>query len=190
MKILVILNNHNSLTIMNLCFLLKKKFKEIDYFAVTDSTFFNTYKDKLSKYDSPKIIFKKDNKKLKINNLSKINHRNNWLSTFLKNIILNISDIVKSSSFYLMIREFVITKKMNFYKNKALNLLQKTEPNIVLSISDRTYDYVESPILWAAKKTGIPNVLTYSNQFDINSALSFRKDPLGQILPLCSSPGP
>ena len=37
------------------------------------------------------------------------------------------------------------------------------------------------------KKTGIPNVLTYSNQFDINSALSFRKDPLGQILPLCSS---
>ena len=51
-----------------------------------------------------------------------------------------------------MIREFVITKKMNFYKNKALNLLQKTKPNIVLSISDRTYDYVESPILWAAKK--------------------------------------
>lgn len=185
MKILVILNHHNSFSILNLCLLLQKKDKKIKFFAVTDSKFLNIYKDKIDKYYINKIIF--DNNDTEQKDVEKKENINQGLiSILIKTFHHFSSSFLSNSTLYLYFRELFITRKMNYFKKKSLSLLSNTQPELVLSISDRTYDYIESPILWAAKKVKIPIVLTYSNQFDINSSLSLRKSESGEIFPQLS----
>ncbi len=190
MKILVVLNNHNSISILDLCFSLQKTYQEISYFSVMDSGFYFKFKDLIEKHDIENIIFSNRLQTLKFNRPKKINNEFNdqeKVSPFKKNILTQIKSKIFTSSTYLFIREWIITTKMVYYKIKASKLLSRTNPDIILSISDRTYDYVEAPIHWAAKKKGVPIILTYANQFDINASLELRKNLKGETYPNLSS---
>lgn len=90
-----------------------------------------------------------------------------WFKHFVVRQILN-------TSVYAVAREWRIIRRFREKQKQALSLLAQLKTDVVLSLSDRTHDYVEGPVLWAARKSGIPIVLPYVAQFDIDAAVAYR----------------
>lgn len=87
------------------------------------------------------------------------------------------------SSAYAIAREWRISGKFRKKQKQALNLLGQLKTDVVLSLSDRTHDYVEGPILWASQKRGVPVVLPFVAQFDLEAAFAYRHDAESRPLP-------
>ena len=104
------------------------------------------------------------------------NGRGSILARVVFNFLLNTS-IVQ----YL--RERRITKRIALSKAQAGALLELAKPDVVLSISDRSQDYVESGILWAARKRNIKIVIPYVAHFDADAAIFNRQDEKGRLQP-------
>ena len=195
MRILIIVNNHNSFTLFTLCDLLSKKISDLKINYITNSTFYFKYSNVfVDKGIKPIII--ENNKKLlgnkkKIRNeveISRYNksHYSNFYKLIKRIFKFNIN-ILKNSSIYLLLREFYITIKMNKYKQKAFEIFKNKKFDLVLSINDRGYTYDEAPFLWAAKKLNIPIILPFAAQFDISKAQEYRKDSNGEVRPFFSA---
>lgn len=88
------------------------------------------------------------------------------------------------------LRQKLIEYRLRVAKSVALDCLKKHRPGAVLSLSDRSHDYVEGPILWAARRLGIPVVLPYVSQFDAEAALKYRRDANGLTFPELSPDQP
>ena len=146
MKILSLINHHNSFTILTLCKLLSSKYNDIEYHSVTHKKFYLRFKSSFLKHnvepiliDSNKIInYKK--KEYRKNNKT---HKNSKeiKNKFIFKLFIKLKQIVINSSIYLFLREKYITLKMNYFKKKALKILKSIKPDILLSINDRTYAY-------------------------------------------------
>ena len=90
---------------------------------------------------------------------------------------------VMSSSPALVAREQLVYLRMKKYKAQAVALFEKSRPDVVLSLSDRSHDYIESSVLWAAKQAGVKVVLPYVAQYNKDTALEYRVDGDGNPLP-------
>tara|TARA_B100000401_G_scaffold431402_1_gene367407 strand:- start:190 stop:1254 length:1065 start_codon:yes stop_codon:yes gene_type:complete len=76
---------------------------------------------------------------------------------------------------------------MNYFKKKAFKILKNINPDILLTINDRSYTYTEGSFLWAAKKLEIPIIITFAAQFNTSNAEIYRRDEEGNPLPSFSS---
>lgn len=196
MKILVIVNNHNSIGIVDFCINLKTVEKEIDVMAVCDSNM----EAANAKYFNERGIEREvvqlsknggnEKKRFSVVNGAKeleqktqnCNDKEKSINPF-KFIALKLVNLAFSSSLFNFAREKSICFKLKKQKINALKLLKETKPDIVLSLSDRSHDYIESSVLWAARKYGIKVLLPYVAQYDIDAALKYRVKSDGKPLP-------
>ena len=85
--------------------------------------------------------------------------------------------------FYAWAREQVIHARMRACQKKVLALFETEKPDIVMSLSDRSHDYVEAATLWAARRNGTPIVIPFISHYDIDAALVYRRLPDGRMDP-------
>jgi hypothetical protein len=85
--------------------------------------------------------------------------------------------------FYAWAREQIIHARMRALQKKVLAFFQAEKPDIVISLSDRSHDYPEATTLWAARQTGTPIVIPFISHYDIDSALVYRRLADGRMDP-------
>ena len=194
-KILVVLNNHNSFGIVDLCIDLSRQNTSIVVDTVCTPGFAmanmgNFEKRGLSpRFLEPRAEFGAEAPSPALSGFMAIEHdartgtRSKGVVSWLKT--LAIKQVLNSSA-YAAAREWWIVRRFRQKQKQALCLLAQLKPDVVLSLSDRSHDYVEGPVLWAARKTGIRIVLPYVAQFDIDAAIAYRHGADGQPDPdLC-----
>ena len=53
----------------------------------------------------------------------------------------------------------------------------------MITLSDRSHDYVEASTLWVGRRNGIPIIIPFMSHYDIDSALEYRRGPDGKTDP-------
>ncbi len=195
LKLLIIVNNHNSIGIVDFCASLRKHAREIEITAVCGSDVRVSDREAIKTKGIALQVLHLDNIECKGNRqysvvegavaLEKksVSNLEDGRTNPITKIISRIVNVVFSSSLAYFFRERRICHKLEKYKEKALKLLNDLKPDVVLSISDRTHDYIESSILWAANNCGVKVLLPYIAQYDKDAALHYRKTQDGKPLP-------
>jgi len=199
MKLLIVVNNHNSFSILDLCIQLRKYDPTISYETVCSPEFFQVNCDRFERRSirpillGPKTGLAADAEFKYETSLTAViwrifhrvkNCRNGSVRSQLVKFMFNI---LLQTSVYSILREFRIYKRLKNSQQIGVALIKKLSPDIVMSLSDRTHDYIEGSMLWAAKSSGIPVVLPYVAQFDIDAAIEYRKRPDGTPFPELNS---
>lgn len=79
-------------------------------------------------------------------------------------------------------RELNIRWKLKRLQKRAAAIFDEHKPNVVLSMSDRNHDYLESCLLLEARRRGIRIILPYVAHYDIEGAMGYRLDTNGRVL--------
>lgn len=199
MKILVVVNNHNSIGVIKLCLKLRELDPQVEVNAICSfqnknihGAFFeqNSVRCKvLDLTESPdvkdekgKVVKRGFLKNLKEYFLRK-REQQNYSYGPLERLNLGITRLIVASSAFNFLRERLIFSRMKRFQQKALEYLNDEHIDIVCSLSDRSHDYVEGPVLWAAKRSGIKVVLPYIAQFEVDASLKYRCNAQGRPLP-------
>lgn len=186
MKVLVICNNHNSINILKLCIKLKSFINNLEIVAIfSNHDLANDFYKKIEfkKYISFKII---TNQGVKTKNFSSDRNtstgkRSNNIFQRVKNFIFSFISYFSQIVFLYKLRELIISRRLKKYKAICANYLNNQNFDVLISMSDRTHDYLESPLLCEAKNIGLKIILPYLAQYDLESALSYRLDKFGKI---------
>jgi hypothetical protein len=80
-------------------------------------------------------------------------------------------------------RELNSRRKLLKAQRRAAAIFDKHRPTVVLSMTDRSHDYIESGLLQEARRRGISIILPYVAHYDVEGALGYRRDSRGKILP-------
>lgn len=185
MKILVVCNNHNSINILRLCLKIRSKLDQnIQITAISPSK--DASNDLCNKINSSELNFKVllRNKIENLENLKKrtsIQTKKSFIRIFKDKLLKHFPKIILNSPLLYKIREIKIILQLKSQKRFILAFMKDHDFNLVLSQSDRTHDYLESNILFAAKSLNIKIILPFLAQYDINAALDYRKDDNGNI---------
>lgn len=197
MRLLIVVNNHNSIGLVDSCVNLKKYDKDIEVIAVCGAkldvakTKLHSNKDvglkrlELAQSQTGANVKKRFSVVNEVRQLEKKikDGAKEKKASLLNLIVSKLVGILFSSSLFYFVREKIIYSKLNRFKQKALKFIKEVKPDIVLSMSDRSHDYIESSILWAAKKSGIKIILPYIAQYDKDAALYYRMTDNGKPLP-------
>jgi hypothetical protein len=196
LRILIILNNHSSFGIVDLCIDLRQQDPSIVVDTVCTPEFALANRENFEKrglaprFLDPRAEFggaERPSRTLSGVRVIEQNARSKQSSkgaiAWLKNFAIKQ---VLDSSAYALAREWRIVRRFRGRQKQALNLLAQLKPSVILSLTDRSHDYVEGPVLWATRKNRIPIVLPYVAQFDIDAAVAYRHGANGQPDPeLC-----
>jgi hypothetical protein len=166
MKILAICNNHNSLALLDLSQKIADFYPKIEIVAVCEQRLASDIEAKLkNSIKSELIIWSMDVSNEQLANLISIkyNIRNLFMKFYrysIKAIKENRSnngflEIIKSSTHGQIFTEKYIKERIELAKKKAHEIIELEKPDVVFSISDRSHDYLESSLLWAAKQSNI-----------------------------------
>lgn len=193
MKLLVIVNNHNSFGILDLCTELRRLDSNLEVEAVCAPEFlaanFGHFgKRGITPHHLDPIIGASTGSSAKV--LSGVKALEDQArspelpgsSGFFRRAANILAKVLFNTSVYAMARELRISRRLVAQQRRAVALLTRLQPSVVLSLSDRSHDYVESAILWAARSMNIPIVLPYVAQFDIDASLAYRTGPDGKPL--------
>ena len=179
MKILIICNNHNCINLVRLCLnlqifkagdafikcLFASKAMAQDYYAEFGSSnidYFILLDNRLCPYIQSEDIAAK-----KSVVASKSLH---------DRFRLMVPRPILNSTLLYKVRELWISKNLSRSKKVMNSFLALNDIGVVLSISDRSHDYVESATLAAAKSLGIKVILPFTAHYDIDASLNYRKD--------------
>ena len=183
-SILVPVNNHLSFKILELCRRLSKENKLISIIAVCSPGFYQCNVQKFSALEiEPKLLsissvsdFQsrslgalyslKSRSEMKLEENSRIKA---WLRSAVSNVIF-------SNSLFFYLRELLIRFRLKAHIRIARDLFDELNPTVIFSLSDRSHDYVESSLLYAARKKGIKIILPYVANFNIREYLSEAND--------------
>jgi hypothetical protein len=194
LKLLVVVNNHNSLGIVDFCINLKKHDESISVAVACTADIEAAHNAAFEKNEIKRLVVQpgrrkaEDKKRIseaKVDNAeSESKHRgktkgDSWATVIIRWLI----GLASSSSLYCVLREQFIVNRLRRCKKTALKFIEDTKPDIVISISDRSHDYVEASILWAAKHYGTPIVIPYVAQYDMDAAVVYRSGPAGKPNP-------
>lgn len=184
MKILIILNNHNSFSLLRFCKSLIEVSEQLQIISVCEKQFYEQNKVEFEYLGIKPLIFNSEATQTLNKNIA-ITTTATPLFQTAKQIIFNslvtISSLIQNTSIYMFAREWRIRKKLKISKYWAEKIIENLQPNAIVSLSDRTHDYIESSILWAGKKHGIKILLGYSSHFDAKSSLGYRQTKNGEI---------
>jgi len=185
LKILVIVNNHNSIGVVDFCIDLKKLEPQVEVMVVCDSKIESTNAEFFDDKGVSREVFKLDNNKQSsvLAGAKELERQSKVYAINKQSLKSKLISLMLFSSLYSLAREIFIFSRLKKYKAYALELLKKLRPDIVLSLSDRSHDYIESSVLWSARKIGIKVVLPYIAQYDVDAALQYRVDSEGSPLP-------
>ena len=183
LRLLVVLNNHSSFGIVDLCTDLQRQDPAVTLNTVCTPEFAFANRENLLRrslvpyFLDPSAVFGVEASSRTLSGVKAIEQdaksmRNQggmvaWFKHFVVRQILN-------TSVYALAREWRIIRRFREKQKQALGLLAQLKSDVVLSLSDRSHDYVEGPVLWAARKSGVPIVLPYVSQFDIDAAVAYR----------------
>ena len=87
----------------------------------------------------------------------------------------------RHTSLGFLLQEYLIYFRLEIAKKKALDILVDGAPIAVMTFSDRTHDYLEASILWAAKKRSIKIIIPYIAHYDKDYAIAYRKNSKGHV---------
>ena len=196
MIILIILNNHNSFSIVDLCADLQREDSTIILHTVCAPEFAKANTEKLEKrgltphFLDPREELNASSGSSYVNRVKVLEQKLRCTSNEEGLFAWFKRKAVKhalSTSVYAMAREWRIVRRFREKQKQALKLLEQLQPDVVLSLTDRSHDYVEGPLLWASQKSGIPVVLPYVAQFDMDAAVAYRHGIDGRVDPeLCT----
>ena len=193
MKLLVIVNNHNCFGILDLCEALRRRDPVFDVRAVCTSEFFSANAAQFEKrgivpHDvdghadmSPPTGGSVFSGIKMLEEQTREQHAS--AAGLAGRIRASLARFVFGTSAYGLAREWRIVRRLGGKQKRALALLGQLRPDVVLSLSDRSHDYVEGAVLWAARQRGIAVVLPYVAQFDIDASVTYRCDKDGKPLP-------
>lgn len=185
MKILIICNNHNSIKIVRCCVNLEI-FKSGGAFitCLFDSkALAKTYHLEFGNVNISYFILSGNNVgACDFNEDVSLNIPMQEQKIQKKPLGLIIPKIVSESTFFYKARELRISRKLSHYKNIMKSFLSLNDIDTVLSLSDRTHDYIESATLHAAKSLGIKVVIPFVAHFDVDASLEYRKDKYGKFI--------
>ncbi len=193
MKILVIVNNHNSFSILNLCEELKLGDNSISYEMVCTPEFAELNQERIGKLDvevhrlglAPGGQFSGPSKltetarKLQSQIDSDMPQTGRGIARRLRD---RVTRGIARSSIYAKAREVKISRTLARRKRDASALFARISPDVVLTLSDRSHDYVECAVLHAARQGRVPVILPYVAQFDIDASLMYRTGADGKPL--------
>jgi hypothetical protein len=92
-------------------------------------------------------------------------------------------EVAKTSSAAQFAREINVRRKLRKAQVQAARIFEMFAPSAVLSMTDRSHDYPEASLLAEARRRAIKIILPYVAHYDIDFALSYRRDAAGNILP-------
>lgn len=169
LKIVVIYNNHLSANLIRTADAMINKYGgEVIVFCENKKNAKNA--NQIEKISKTSIFYLEKNKLINMNlseefdekHIPNINHLDK-LKKYLRHIYI----------FYWFF-ELKIYTRIEFVKKLILESFNISKPDLILSYSDRNNDYIESSILYSAKKLKIPIVIPFVAQFDKDAALNYR----------------
>ncbi|MDD5558627.1 hypothetical protein [Candidatus Methylomirabilis sp.] len=187
MKLLVVVNNHNSFSVMEFCLSLRKYDDAVEVMVACDAELNAAHVEFFAKNKIQRMVFHLgtngggNKRQLSVvasakqlesqsRSRSKSQRSDNLLGTVFSLLI----DFALSSSLFYFLREQFIFYRLKRHKKHALEFIDKFKPDVVISISDRSHDYIEASTLWAAKQRGIKVLVPYVAQYDMDAALVYR----------------
>ena len=188
MKVLVICNNHNSINILKLCIKLKTFLNNLKIVAIfSSSKLANDFYSKIEheKYIYYKIISSQGIKSINfsnsINENTNIEYRNKDIISKARELFSNVISYLSKNVFLYKFRELIISSRLKRYKTICYEYLYEEKFSLVMSMSDRTHDYLESSMLYEARNIGLKIILPYLAQYDLKAALRYRLNKFGKI---------
>ena len=189
-SILIPVNNHLSFKILELCNRLSKENNTISTIAVCSPKFYKSNVQKFSDLGiEPKLLSissVNDFQNRSLGALSSLKSSsemkqegNSRIKAWLRSVV---STVIFSSSLFFYLRELLIRFRLKAHIRIARDLFEGLNPTVVFSLSDRSHDYVESSLLYVARKKGIKIILPYIANFSIQSAIEYRSDNANKIL--------
>jgi hypothetical protein len=193
MKILTIINNHNSYSLLDLCVALYKIDSSIRVHIVGAHDQKEALSERCSKFsfmtfeiweEIPTQNLKLGNRFLTNNNVNYLESAKNIYRKLLKNELSKflVKSLFTTSIGFIFIENYIYLK-LQSKKLNARRIFINEEPQVVFSMSDRTHDYIESSILWEAKRSGVLIFLPYVAHYDKKTALGYRRDSQGKLKP-------
>lgn len=194
MKLLIVVNNHNSLSVVDFCLGLRKFDDSVEVMVACDARLDTTHAKYFDKNKIRRAVFHLDategERRFSVTaRIKKIESQSKSCQDTRKSIgfpdairSFSINAALSSSLFYLL-REQYIFNRLGKHKKHALEFIDEHKPDIVISISDRSHDYVEASTLWAAKQRGIKVLIPYVAQYDMDAALVYRISQNGKPYP-------
>lgn len=192
-KLLVVVNNHNSLGIVEFCLGLGKLGEPVEVMVACDAKLDAAHAEYFEKNKIRRSVFHLDADVAgdgrqfsvvagmkKIENRPKSLRDNRKSDGFLSAIRSLLVNATLSSSLFYLLRERYIFNRLRRYKKHTLEFIDEHKPDVVISISDRSHDYVEASTLWAAKQRGIKVLIPYIAQYDMDAALVYRMSQNGR----------
>lgn len=193
MKLLVVVNNHNSLSVVEFCLSLKKYDDSVEVMVACDAELNAAHaeffvKNKIRRLDFHLGTNSGGNKgqfsvvagTQRLESLSRNRQDSKRSDSLLGTVFSLLMDFALSSSLFYFLREQFIFSRLKRHKEYALEFIDKFQPDVVISISDRSHDYIEASTLWAAKQRGIKVLVPYVAQYDMDAALVYRMAPHGK----------
>ena len=192
LRFLVVLNNHNSFAIVDLCADLQRQDPAVTVDTVCTPEFALANRGNFQKrglvprFLDPAAVFGLEATNRSFSGVKAI-ERDARSSRNRLNIAARLKHFfvrqISYTSVYALAREWVIVRRFRVKQKQALNLLAQLKTDVVFSLSDRSHDYVEGPVLWAARRRRVPIVLPYVAQFDIDAAVTYRHGADGRPEP-------
>lgn len=193
MNIVVILNNHNSFPILDICIQLAKANHARQIDMVCEPQFFTENSKKFQKYDFPLhlidatgsayITLVRESPDAALKGPSKALASGSAVAGFWSRSTRLAKKLLRHSSAFQLLKQWHIYRKHGRAAQQAGNLLLAQKTDLILSYSDRSHDYVEGAVLAAARKYGLPVILPYIAQFEIDAAFEYRTDSNGVLKP-------
>jgi len=195
-KLLVVVNNHNSLGIVEFCLGLGKLGEPVEVMVACDAKLDAAHAEYFERNKIRRAVFHLDADVVgdgrrfsvvaemkKIEGQSKSVWDNSESNAFWDATRSFLINAALSSSLFYLLRERYIFNRLRKYKKHALKFIDEYNPDVVISISDRSHDYVEASTLWAAKQRGIGVLIPYVAQYDMDAALVYRTSQNGRPYP-------
>jgi len=192
-KILAICNNHNSLPLLDLSQRMARVRPDLDLVVVCERRMSVAVTTNLKPYARSKVeiwtmgaghsvvsgVASRAPKPTKWRRFSSLKTLINANTAYEPG--KSLVALLKASTLGQLFAEHYIAKRLERAKRQALEIIDREKPTAVFSISDRSHDYLESALLWAARQRRVMVILPYVAHYDNEYAIGYRKDGHGRL---------
>ncbi len=190
MKILAVCNNHNSLSLLDLSKRMADTRQDLEVVAVCEARLSAEVERNLKDFAKSKIyVWSLDGSsgvgdamtEASSSKVGALGQLKKWAVAALAGRGRKLGAWIKASTPGQMLAERYIAMRLERAKQISLGIIYREKPTAVFSISDRTHDYLESSLLWAARQRKVKVVLPYVAHYDKDYAVGYRKNEQGRI---------